>query len=85
MEAKPKIPKKPVLRDQRPKHIPAVAIVHPGSSFNPAKEDHHNAILEAAEQEFEKLEKRDAVLEELAYPPELDDLVLYVILTSLAR
>jgi hypothetical protein len=32
--------KKPILKNQRPLGIPAVEIIHPGSSYKPSESDH---------------------------------------------
>ncbi|KAJ2999994.1 hypothetical protein HDV02_001251 [Globomyces sp. JEL0801] len=56
----------------RPKSIPAVQIAHPGVSYNPSEEAHLAAIEIAAAVEFKKMEERDAILQDLSYPAELD-------------
>ncbi|KAI8902673.1 ribosome biogenesis protein Nop53/GLTSCR2 [Globomyces pollinis-pini] len=69
---KPKKVKKPIVADSRPKSIPAVQIAHPGVSYNPSEEAHLAAIEIAAAVEFKKMEERDAILQDLSYPAELD-------------
>jgi nucleolar protein 53 len=46
----------------------------PGASYNPDKKDHEELIQEAYQEELEKIEKKEKLLEKLEYPKELDDL-----------
>jgi nucleolar protein 53 len=69
--------RKPVVKDQRPKGIPAVVVVHSGGSYQPSEKDHKDLINMAAEEEFEKIERKEKLDQNFEYPKELDLLVLY--------
>ncbi|KAJ1563743.1 hypothetical protein HK405_000934, partial [Cladochytrium tenue] len=71
---RPRTVKKPVLPDERPAAVPSVKVAHPGASYVPTPEDHKEILDRAIAVEVAKAEAERRVLEDLSYPPELDDL-----------
>lgn len=66
--------KKPKLPEERPTAIPAVELTHQGASYNPAFEDHQEALKAAVDEEVEKEKTKQKTARKLSYPAELDNL-----------